>query len=280
MIETAEWRKEHAIETALLPECVPANRAQYESMWRSSIIGADKDGHPIVYEAIGKIPTKEFANAFVGTPEKEANFLAHCAYNKEVRARARAPALLLWYSASQSVGVHHQPVLMGRTCSTLLPSHRCAPSLPFRIPPRQILRKRNIATSAVQKKRIYKMIVVLDLAGLGMSHISSTFTGLLKTYIGKRAGRRGTGSADGRPALAAVARAVEGRRASRTQRMPPWRRENSRELSSCCARPPRAERARSLSGGVASVRSGLESGCAPRCGGSIRCRSLCSCSLC
>jgi hypothetical protein len=29
------------------------------------------------------------------------------------------------------------------------------------------------------------MIVILDLAGLGMSHVGSTFTGLLKTYIGK-----------------------------------------------------------------------------------------------
>lgn len=29
------------------------------------------------------------------------------------------------------------------------------------------------------------MIVVLDLNGLSMSHLGSTFTGLLKTYIGK-----------------------------------------------------------------------------------------------
>lgn len=47
------------------------------------------------------------------------------------------------------------------------------------------MRKRNIVKSNEQQKRIYKMVVVLDLAGLSMSHLGSTFTGLLKTYIGK-----------------------------------------------------------------------------------------------
>ncbi|KAG8470767.1 hypothetical protein KFE25_009188 [Diacronema lutheri] len=131
MIETSDWRKENDIETALTPKRLPENRQEFERLWRSSIIGEDADGHPIVMESIGKIPTKEFAAAFTGDAAKEANFLAHSAFNKE------------------------------------------------------ILRKRNIVKSNEQQKRIYKMVVVLDLAGLSMSHLGSTFTGLLKTYIGK-----------------------------------------------------------------------------------------------
>lgn len=85
MIETSDWRKENDIETALLPKRLPPNRAEFERMWRTSIIGEDADGHPIIMESIGKIPSREFAALFTGSPEKEANFLAHSAYNKEVR---------------------------------------------------------------------------------------------------------------------------------------------------------------------------------------------------
>jgi len=84
MIETSDWRKENDIETALTPKRLPENRQEFERLWRSSIIGEDADGHPIVMESIGKIPTKEFAAAFTGDAAKEANFLAHSAFNKEV----------------------------------------------------------------------------------------------------------------------------------------------------------------------------------------------------
>ncbi|KAJ1626430.1 hypothetical protein T492DRAFT_1032571 [Pavlovales sp. CCMP2436] len=131
MIETADWRKENEIESALLPAKLPANRADFERMWKSSVIGEDVNGHLIVYEAVGKIPSKEFAAAFTGAPEKEANFLEQCAFNKE------------------------------------------------------ILRKMNIVKSNLQQKRVYKMIVIIDLAGLGMSHLTSTFINALKTYISK-----------------------------------------------------------------------------------------------
>jgi len=131
MKETAEWRKSVDIESTLLPDRLPAQRAEFERMWRSAIIGEDDVGHMVVIESIGKIPPKEFGNVFVGNPEREQLFLQHCTYNKEV------------------------------------------------------LRKRNILRSTELKRRVYKMIVIIDLHGLGSSHMSSSFTNLLKTYIGK-----------------------------------------------------------------------------------------------
>jgi hypothetical protein len=94
MIETSEWRKENDVDGALLPGRVPALRKEFETMWRSSIIGEDQDGHPIILESIGKIPTKEFGAQFTGSPEKEASFLNHTMFNKEVRQRRSLVAVL------------------------------------------------------------------------------------------------------------------------------------------------------------------------------------------
>lgn len=122
--ELVAWRDRERCDEILLPAHAPEQRAEFERMWRTSVIGEDGEGHPVVLEPLGKIPPAEFAALF-----PEALFLRHCVYTKEA------------------------------------------------------LRRLCVHASARRSLRVYKCVVVLDLAGLSLRHTGGRFISMVAAYI-------------------------------------------------------------------------------------------------
>ncbi|KAG8457867.1 hypothetical protein KFE25_009765 [Diacronema lutheri] len=78
--ELVVWRQREGVDDVLAR--APDRRDEFERMWRTSVIGEDGAGHPVVVESLGRIPASDFQAAF-----DEPLFLRHCAYNKETLRR-------------------------------------------------------------------------------------------------------------------------------------------------------------------------------------------------